>query len=107
MVLSERRFAVQLREAYGHTLHHFDDLGCALVWLDEQESTGKGGIEELWVHDPHGDGWIDGIHAHYRSGSQTPMGYGFDTASAQDTEQLSLQDVRQRIRVRELERHAH
>jgi len=107
MVLSERRFAVQLREAYGHTLHSFDDLGCALVWLDEREHAGKGGIEELWVHDPRGDGWIDGIHAHYHSGLNTPLGYGFEVSAPQNTEQLSLQEVRQRIRTREPERRAH
>jgi copper chaperone NosL len=39
MVLSARNYSTQVRafEAEGKsTLHFFDDLGCAVIWLDKQ-----------------------------------------------------------------------
>jgi len=105
MGLSERRYGVQVREASDHKLHYFDDLGCALLWLDEQKQAGEnGGLEELWVRNPEGTDWVDGRSARFRAGFKTPMGYGFHTVSPGNPEQLTLAEVWTRLRAKEKER---
>ena len=69
MVISDRRHAVQIREAAGLRPHQFDDLGCALTWLAasgiEAKASAAGTAVELWVRDAAGKTWIDGWQARY------------------------------------------
>ena len=65
MVISQRRHAVQVRAKGDHRAHAFDDLGCALLWLDEEglpagRDSGGDSLHEIWVKGPHGSEWIDG-----------------------------------------------
>ena len=84
MVVSDPKHAAQVRyrdEKNKSRIHSFDDIGCAVIWLDKQawrdaEST------EVWVTD-HRDGkWIDATKAFYITGQITPMEYGL---GAQDS----------------------
>ncbi|MCP4039436.1 MAG: protein NosL [bacterium] len=99
MVISEKRHAAQIRVPGESTAHAFDDLGCALLWLDEQAASSGEPRHEVWVRDPAETQWIDGHTAHFRGGMSTPMAYGFGTAQ----EGISLDVVRDRVR--EAERH--
>jgi hypothetical protein len=103
MIIGERRDAAQVRSTYKHALHHFDDLGCALLWIDAQRSAGRGEMEELWVRSPAGTEWLDGLSARYAGGHNTPMGYGFRVAEGNDNA-LNLDEVQAQIRERERER---
>lgn len=100
MVITDRSFAAQVR--IGRTPHRFDDLGCALEWVDEQ--AGGGEPDELWVMDPATQQWIDARKASFRGGQRTPMGYGFGAqpsgaAEAPDSPAgLTLDEVRAAIR---------
>jgi copper chaperone NosL len=99
MVISERRHAVQIRALGERRTHAFDDLGCALLWLDEQGlPADEEPRTEFWVRDPVGPGWIDGHDAHFEDGFSTPMAYGFGAAERG----ISLGEVQ--LRVREAER---
>jgi copper chaperone NosL len=86
MAISDRRFAAEVRLG-PHEMKRFDDFGCAVRWLEEHGGPDK--AAELWVMDmdAHGEAWLDGRRAAYRSGQRTPMAYGFAAvgAAAPDT----------------------
>jgi len=82
MVISERRHAVQIREHGARRIHAFDDLGCALLWLEEQGLLpGSEGGPEVWAMDSKAGDWIDARDAHFEAGLTTPMAYGFGVAN--------------------------
>ena len=78
MILSDQKHAAQVRytdEKQKSRVRLFDDIGCALIWLEDKpwrELT----TTEIWTTD-HRDGkWIDAKSAHYIKGQVTPMEYG-------------------------------
>ena len=81
MVISERRHAVQIRELGERQTHAFDDLGCALLWLEEQGLlAGSDEGPEVWARATADGDWIDARAARFETGLTTPMGYGFGVA---------------------------
>lgn len=96
MVISDRLHATQVRLEQERGAHLFDDLGCALLWLDARDATPR----EIWVRSPAGDAWIDGRTARYQAGRNTPMGYGLGPAA----DGISLTEARARVRAMEDER---
>ena len=78
MVLSARNYSAQIRafEAEGKSaLHFFDDIGCAVLWMDQQPWK-EGPAIEIWVVDHRNGEWIDARAAYYVTGKTTPMEYG-------------------------------
>ena len=101
MVISERRHAVQVRELGAHRIHAFDDLGCALLWLEEQKLLpGRKGGPEVWAMDSMAGKWIDARDARFEAGLTTPMAYGFGVA----THGISLAEAGVQVRETELNR---
>jgi hypothetical protein len=96
MLISDRRFAAQLRTSHDHRLHYFDDIGCAVMWIEEQ-GIETSQLEELWVASPQGEGWADGFSARYRGNLRTAMDYGFAAAETSEEETISFDEVRRRI----------
>jgi hypothetical protein len=93
MVLSDRRFAAQVRTAAGE-LQRFDDVGCAVSWIAEQPGVHA---SEIWVQD-HRDGrWLDARTAFYESVASTPMDYGYGAVSEPGAARLSFAELRERI----------
>lgn len=80
MVLSDRRHAAQMRipKSDGKSeVLFFDDIGCALIWLDGQPpEVRESPSTEIWVTDWRTGDWIDARAATYVPGQVTPMGYG-------------------------------
>jgi len=103
MAISEPRFAAQVRD-HDHRVHRFDDLGCALLWLDEQAAAPQ--PLEIWVANPEADGWLDARSAAYRAGPNTPMSYGFAPAPT-GVAGIGLEEAWQKIRALERERRSH
>jgi hypothetical protein len=103
MILSDRRFAAQLRYAQDPRVHHFDDLGCALLAWDEGEAAGQT-LREIWVRDRERDAWLDARSARFLEDPHTPMGYGFAAVGAAREDALDLESVRRRVREFEHER---
>jgi len=101
MVISERRHAVQIRMLGDRQTHAFDDLGCGLLWLDQQgvQAGGEDG-PEVWVKDSKNGDWIDGRSAEFEAGLTTPMAYGFGAAK----NGLSLAEVQASVRKTERRR---
>ncbi len=78
MAVSDHNFAAQIRQHISgqrSKLYKFDDIGCALIWL-EQQSMKDDPLAEIWVADYRNGMWIDARKAHYVTGKVTPMGYG-------------------------------
>ena len=80
MLVSDRRYAAQVRiaEPEGRSkTFAFDDIGCALVWLEGQpRAVRESPSTEIWVTDWRNGDWIDARAATYISGRLTPMEYG-------------------------------
>ncbi len=102
MVISERRHAVQTRTPGDPTAQAFDDLGCAVLWLDEQKLSESDPRQEIWVRDSSDAQWISAYGAKFEDGLPTPMAYGFAAAR----EGLTFEVVRERIRSAERARRA-
>lgn len=75
MVISERKFAVQVTNPKNKKSFVFDDLGCAIVWF-EQEKKDWFDSAVILVNDFKTGNWIDARKAIYTVGNLTPMGYG-------------------------------
>jgi hypothetical protein len=116
MVLSDRRHAAQVRlaESDGRSrVFFFDDLGCAVIWLDEQPERARR-LLEIWVNDWRTGDWIDAGSASYVSGQVTPMGYGLGAQSddapgtlTYDQARAHIVDVERRLNVHGGEAHQH
>ncbi len=99
MVLSDRVHTAQVRggpEGGKQRVYLFDDIGCAVIWLDEQAWKDGPGVE-IWVTD-HRDGhWIDARNAWYVDGNHTPMGYGLGAQDQPADGALRFAAARERI----------
>ncbi len=74
MVLSDRHFAAQVRGGPKNKAYLFDDLGCAVHWLQKQK---WGETAKIWVTDYRNGKWLDARTAHYVAGQITPMDFEF------------------------------
>ena len=83
MSVGDRNYSAQVRGGPADKktrVYKFDDIGCAVIWLDKQawktdDST------EIWVTDFRNGKWIDARKASYVTGKVTPMGYGLGAQS--------------------------
>ncbi len=78
MVLSDREHSAQIRigaNAPGSKVKFFDDIGCAVIWLQDKPFRDESGTE-IWVTDWRDGQWIDARKAVYMPGQITPMQYG-------------------------------
>ena len=78
MVLSDRLHSAQVRVPTldGRSrLYRFDDIGCALIWLEERPERDDPATE-VWLNDWRTGDWIDARTATYLRGQVTPMEYG-------------------------------
>lgn len=101
MVLSDRRHSAQVRlaetEAEGRsTVYAFDDLGCAVIWLDEEPERAAR-ASEIWVNDWRTGDWIDARSAFYVPEQVTPMGYGLGAQPHEAPGTLSFAEAKVHI----------
>ncbi len=99
MVLSDRYFAAQVRlfpEGKRSRVYKFDDLGCAVLWLDRQ-SLAEDAMFEIWVKDHQSGNWIDAQTAAYVDNKVTPMEYGLGAQTQATPGTLSFDEARGRI----------
>ena len=76
MAISERKFAVEAINLKNGKVYKFDDLGCMVLWLKEQNISLDNNIK-VWITDAKSGKWIDAKKAIYTDDSITPMAYGF------------------------------
>ena len=71
MLLSDPHFGAQLTTEGGDRFF-FDDPGCMAAHVHDEPIH----VRAMWVHE--GSRWIDAKTAHFRTGAQSPMDYGFE-----------------------------
>ncbi len=98
MVISEKEFAAQVRGGERQRTFKFDDVGCAVKWLDAQPFADDPSTR-LWVA-RHTDGeWLDARAAHFHEGVSSPMGYGFAAVDASEPGK-SFDEIRTAVRAK-------
>ena len=78
MMLSERNFSAQVRffpEGKRSKVYKFDDMGCAVLWLDTQPYKDDPKTE-VWVNNYLTNDWVNAKKAWFTRGLTTPMNYG-------------------------------
>ena len=78
MMLSDRNFAAQIRvfpEGKRSKVYKFDDMGCAVLWLEEQPYINDPKTE-IWVNDYKSNEWLNARKSWFVKGKSTPMNYG-------------------------------
>jgi len=101
MVVSDRMNTVQVKDPKSGKSYMFDDLGCAVLWF-EDEKIPWADEAIIWINDNESGAWIDARKAYYDSGNVTPMDYGFGAHQKRSDikegkEVLDFERVRQRI----------
>lgn len=95
MIISDPRYAAQLRGGPGHKAYKFDDIGDALLFLDRQPWKDDANVE-FWVMDVEkGKTWLDARKAFYRFGMQSPMAHGFGAFPDQRPGTVPYQTMRE------------
>lgn len=93
MVISDPRFAGEMRGGSKDTVFKFDDPGCVALWMDDKAAAYpwmKEPTTKLWIADAtvkleSEPIWLDGFKAHYVI-KTSPMGFNFGAvAQSQDT----------------------
>ncbi len=97
MIISDPRFAAEIRGGPGRRIHKFDDIGDAINWLEKQPW--KDAPEtEIWVRDvTTGKTWLDARKAHYLTGQVSPMDYGFGAVADARPGTVSFAEMRKRV----------
>jgi copper chaperone NosL len=102
MVLSDRKNSVQLKDKTINKVYKFDDIGCMVLWFDEEKIAFKD-IAEIWITDALTGEWINAREAFYTAQNVTPMAFGFSAYKLKESaktgeEILTYEDVLKKIR---------
>jgi nitrous oxide reductase accessory protein NosL len=101
MALSDRRFAAQAIGSRAMDHWVFDDVGCAVAWLEARPAA-QADTLQLWVAalDSRAEAmqWLDARSAHYLAGRASPMGYNFGAVAAAQPDSLTFAALRERVR---------
>lgn len=76
MIISVRNYAAQVINPQNGKHYYFDDIGCTVLWFDEDNIEWE---EQaiIYVTDAKSGEWIDAKSAHWTYGAITPMDFGF------------------------------
>ena len=99
MMLSDRNFAAQIRyfpEAKRSRVVKFDDIGCAVLWIKDQQWNNDPKTQ-IWVADHSSGKWIDARKATYIRKNNSPMGYDLGAQTEADSEGLNFDQAIQHI----------
>jgi len=109
MAVSDRHYSAQVRGgAAGQKtrLYKFDDIGCAVVWLDQQDWKDDARTE-IWVTDQLSGEWIDARLASYVTGKVTPMDYGLGAQREASPRAMDFAQARKHIYTEDVRKHLH
>ena len=99
MVLSDPRFVAEVRWFPGEgrsRVEKFDDIGCAVLWLEEQPFRDDPRTE-IWVVDHRSRDWIDARRAYYVPLKGSPMEYNLGAQADPAPGALDFQQAKARI----------
>lgn len=76
MLLSDTKFSAQIVNPADGKHYFFDDLGCALLWLQTKEAQGWADHAIVYATDPQNGKWLNIADNQLIFGYVTPMAYG-------------------------------
>jgi len=103
MVISDPRFAAEMRGGEKDVVFKFDDIGCLVFWLRDKAALHPWMAEastRLWVADStdmSGTTWLDPHAAHYLGGRLSPMGYNFAAVRDAASGGLTFEAMREQV----------
>ncbi|MDZ4251120.1 MAG: protein NosL [Sulfuritalea sp.] len=102
MVISDRRFAAELRGGEKNTVFKFDDIGCAVFWMRDRQKDHPWLTDpatRLWVADvsASGDKWLEARKAYYSGGKMSPMAYNLGAKVYAEAGDLGFEEMRQHV----------
>ncbi|MBI4987195.1 MAG: hypothetical protein HZC23_00070 [Rhodocyclales bacterium] len=103
MVISDPRFAAEMRGGEKNTAFKFDDVGCLVFWLRDKAAQYPwmaAADTRMWVADAadmSGATWLDAHQAHYLGGRLSPMGYNFAAARNAVSGGLTFEAMREQV----------
>jgi hypothetical protein len=107
MAVGDRNFAAQVRGGPASEktrLYKFDDIGCAMNWLQQQ--AWKDDLRtEVWVVDYFNGDWLDARNASYVKGKISPMNYGLAATAEATSDTLDFVQAKAHIMTVEHEHH--
>ena len=84
MVLSDRKNTVQLQHPTMKKTYKFDDIGCMVLWFEEENIDFKESAK-IWITDAMTGEWIDARSAFYSSQNVTPMAFGYSAHASKQS----------------------
>ncbi len=111
MAVSDQKFAAQVRGGpvgKRSKVYFYDDIGCVVLWLDEQDWWEGGNwwedLEtEIWVTDWTDGTWLDARTCFYTLGHITPMDFQLGAQPNYEPGALNFEQAMEHIRTREQE----
>lgn len=105
MVISDRRFAAEIRGGEKNTALKFDDIGCLIFWLRDKaaqypwlaESTTHMWVADALSRNDEPTRWLDPRQAHFLGGRMSPMGYNHAAFAAPQPGSIDFRTLREQI----------
>ncbi|MCP3969168.1 MAG: hypothetical protein GY717_02375 [Rhodobacteraceae bacterium] len=84
MIISDARYAAEVRGGPEKRLAKFDDIGDAVHWLNHQSWKSEPDVE-FWVMDSNtGKDWLDARRSFYHPDTLSPMDYGYAAVATRE-----------------------
>ncbi len=100
MIISDPRFAAQVRGGPKHRIFKFDDVGEMVLWLDQQKWKDDPKTER-WVMDAKtGKTWLNAASAYFVKERHTPMDYGFGAVKNAEAGAITYNEMVEKVRER-------
>ncbi len=98
MIISVRNYTVQVINPTSGKRYYFDDIGCTVLWFDEDKIEWENDAI-IYVSDAKSGEWLDAKKSFWTYGAITPMAFGYSAfATKQDgKENFDYNYVRDRI----------
>lgn len=93
MIISDPHFAAEIRGGQDRELLKFDDIGDAVLYLQEQPWK-DAPATEFWVRDYEtGTQWLEARKVRYKGGVVSPMDYGFAALAQPSPDSISFDEM--------------
>ncbi len=97
MIISDPRFATEIRQVKGSEVFMFDDVGDAIHWLKHAEWK-ETPDTEIWVRDMKtGTRWLDARKSWFLPGQHSPMAYGYGAFTEKSDAAVSFEEMRKAV----------
>ena len=109
MTVTDRHSSAQVRGAPAGQrtrVYTFDDIGCAVIWLDGQPWKNDTRTE-IWVTDHRTGQWLDARTATFIAGRRSAMGYDLGAQREASAGGMDFAGAREFIYEVEVQQHAH